>query len=107
MLQLAKEVFRRKWRHPILANKAQHYLLRTTRPMVRWEIEDQDQDNAWLLRNRIEGRLVQSEILSEVEEVGIICALPSSSRLLLKSLWGCAKKRTQVKQDNKRNYLYE
>ena len=88
MIHLAKEVFRRKWKHPILVNKAQHFLLRKAQPMVRWEneIEGQDQDNAWLLRNRLEGRMVQVGALSEVEEVGIICALPSSSRLLLKSL---------------------
>src|SRR5207302_3731946 len=88
MLQLAKEVFRSKWKHPILENKAKNYLLRKARPMVRWEneIDREYRDNAWLLRNRLEGRMVRGEILSEVEEVAILCALPTSSRLLLKCL---------------------
>jgi len=88
MLQLAKEVFRQKWEHPILINKAQHYLLRTARPMVRCEneIADEYRDTTWLLRNRLEGRMVEGDLLSEVEEVGILCALPTSSRLLLKCL---------------------
>jgi len=100
MLQLAKEVFRRKWAHPILVNKAQHYLLRTARPMVHWEneVEDEYRDNAWLLRNRLEGRMAHGEILSDVEEVGILCALPVSSRLLLK----CLQALLQPKEERRR-----
>lgn len=84
--QLAKEVFREKWQHPILVSKAQHYLLRLATPMISSEnkINDEYHDNAWLLRNRLEGRLIDSKSISEVEEVGILCALPAHPRLLLK-----------------------
>jgi hypothetical protein len=87
MVQLAKDVFKERCRHPVLLNKAQHYLLKAKRKMSKAEIDIPPafRDPAWVLRNTLENRLIEPR-MDEFEEIGILCSLRSRDETLKKAI---------------------
>jgi hypothetical protein len=90
LLELAREVLEKNWTHSVLLNKVEQFLVFQGRPMTIAEkdLGADHRDLFWLLRNRIEGRLLNSQRIGSADEIAIICglSLPIKKLILLEAV---------------------